>query len=139
MKSYICCLVTFFVAMFSVSSWTASAQQQPEKMDLNQMAEQEADKLQKLLDLEDWQVFDVDSTLKANYALLQAEYDKLQRSKVTNSAIYQEAHDSCLDRIEAVYKKYFTEAQWAKYLKGGAAKQQKQREKRREKANLNKE
>ena len=132
MKSYISVLVTFMAALLNFSSMSVYAQQQPEKPDLNVMAEEEADKLQKLLDLEDWQVFYVDSTLKANYAALQVEFDNLQKAKVTNTAIYQEAQDKFWDRVEASYKKYFTDKQWALYLKNGAAKAQKQRAKRRE-------
>ena len=122
----------FFAVMTGVSLLDASAQQQPEKPDLNVMAEEEADKLQKLLDLEDWQVFYVDSTLKANYAALQLEFENLQKAKVTNTAIYQEAQDKFWDSVEASYKKYFTDKQWALYLKNGAGKAQKQRAKRRE-------
>ena len=122
----------FFAVMTGVSLLDASAQQQPEKPDLNVMAEEEADKLQKLLDLEDWQVFYVDSTLKANYAALQLEFENLQKAKVTNTAIYQEAQDKLWDIVEESYKKYFTDKQWALYLKNGAAKAQKQRAKRRE-------
>ena len=132
MASYFYKLVMFFAVIAGVSLLDASAQQQPEKPDLNVMAEEEADKLQKLLDLEDWQVFYVDSTLKANYAALQVEFDNLQKAKVTNTAIYQEAQDKFWDRVEAAYKKYFTDKQWALYLKNGAAKAQKQRAKRRE-------
>lgn len=132
MTSYFYKLVMFFAVMTGVSLLDASAQQQPEKPDLNVMAEEEADKLQKLLDLEDWQVFYVDSTLKANYAALQLEFENLQKAKVTNTAIYQEAQDKFWDSVEASYKKYFTDKQWALYLKNGAAKAQKQRAKRRE-------
>ena len=77
-------------------------------------------------------MFYVDSTLKANYAALQIEFDNLQKAKVTNTAIYQEAQDKFWDRVEASYKKYFTDKQWALYLKNGAAKAQKQRAKRHE-------
>lgn len=132
MASYFYKLVMFFAVIAGVSLLDASAQQQPEKPDLNVMAEEEADKLQKLLDLEDWQVFYVDSTLKANYAALQLEFENLQKAKVTNTAIYQEAQDKFWDSVEASYKKYFTDKQWALYLKNGAAKAQKQRAKRRE-------
>ena len=132
MTSYFYKLVMFFAVMTGVSLLDASAQQQPEKPDLNVMAEEEADKLQKLLDLEDWQVFYVDSTLKANYAALQLEFENLQKAKVTNTAIYQEAQDKFWDSVEASYKKYFTDKQWALYLKNGAAKAQKQSAKRRE-------
>ena len=134
MKSYLYAVIMFLFAFCGLSSQRAFAQQQPKQPDLIQLAEEEADKLQKLLDLEDWQVFYVDSTLKANYILLQTEYEALQKSKVTNSTIYRDAHDRCLDKIEEAYKKFFTEKQWALYLKNGAAKAQKQRAKRREQA-----
>lgn len=130
MRSYIW-LASMLISVFSLfTSYEASAQD-PEPPDMNQIAEEEADKLQRLLDLEDWQVFYVDSTLKANYAQLQAEYDKLQTSKVGNIVLYQEAHDRCSDRIDAAYKAIFNDKQWAQYLKNGAAKLQKQRAKRK--------
>ena len=122
------------ISVFSIFSTYEAAAQNPEPPDMNKLAEEEADKLQRLLDLEDWQVFYVDSTLKVNYAMLQAEYDKLQTSKVGNIVLYQEAHDRCSDRIDAAYKSFFTEKQWALYLKNGAAKLQKQRAKRKEKS-----
>ena len=122
------------ISVFSLFSTYEAAAQNPEPPDMNKLAEEEADKLQRLLDLEDWQVLYVDSTLKVNYAMLQAEYDKLQTSKVGNIVLYQEAHDRCSDRIDAAYKSFFTEKQWALYLKNGAAKLQKQRAKRKEKS-----
>ena len=130
MRSYIW-LASMLISVFSLfTSYEASAQD-PEPPDMNQIAEEEADKLQRLLNLEDWQVFYVDSTLKANYAQLKAEYDKLQTSKVGNIVLYQEAHDRCSDRIDAAYKAIFNDKQWAQYLKNGAAKLQKQRAKRK--------
>lgn len=133
MRSYIW-LASMLISVFSLFSTYEAAAQNPEPPDMNKLAEEEADKLQRLLDLEDWQVFYVDSTLKVNYAMLQAEYDKLQTSKVGNIVLYQEAHDRCSDRIDAAYKSFFTEKQWALYLKNGAAKLQKQRAKRKEKS-----
>ena len=108
--------------------------QEQKPLDLNELAAQEADRLQKLLDLEDWQVFYVDSTLQVNYSKLQKEMESLQKSKVSNTSIYQEARDKFMDNLDAAYRKFFTDEQWAAYLKSGAAKQQKQRAKRREKA-----
>ena len=122
------------ISVFSLFSTYEAAAQNPEPPDMNKLAEEEADKLQRLLDLEDWQVFYVDSTLKVNYAMLQAEYDKLQTSKVGNIVLYQEAHDRCSDRIDEAYKSFFSEKQWALYLKNGAAKLQNQRAKRKEKS-----
>ena len=80
--------IAVFFAFLILSGFNAHAQQQ-EEYDVYEHAENEADRLQKLLDLEDWQVFYVDSTLKHDFPALIAEYDKLKASKVTSSAMYQ--------------------------------------------------
>ena len=112
----------------------AAAQAPMKQSDMYEKAELEADRLQGLLDLEDWQVFYVDSTLKHDYPALMAEYGQLEASKVSNSGMYQMVYDKWMDQIDKTYKKIFSEEQWAAYLKNGAAKAQKAREKRRLKA-----
>ena len=108
------------------------AAQEPEKpKEVWEMAEEEADRLQRVLDLEDWQVFYVDSTLKHDYQELMTEAEKLKTSKVANSALYVAVQDKWMDKIEESYKKIFTESQWAAYLKSGAGKAQKARAKRK--------
>ena len=72
-------------ALFFLAGFNAAAQQE-KPFDMQLHAEEEADRLQKLLDLEDWQVFYVDSTLKHDYPAMIAEYDKLRSSKVSNTA-----------------------------------------------------
>lgn len=116
--------------IFSVS---VSAQQQ-EGPDVYQQAEDEADRLQRALDLEDWQVFYVDSTLKHDLSAIMSEYEELQSSKVGNVSMYQSVQDKWMDQIDATYKKIFTEEQWKAYLKTGAGKAIKAREKRKAKA-----
>ncbi len=113
----------------------ASAQQkEDEGPDIYEQAEMEADRLQRVLDLEDWQVFYVDSTLKHDFPAMMAELEGLKNSKVSNSSMYIAVQDKWWDRIDATYKKIFTESQWAAYLKSGAAKLQKARAKRKAKA-----
>ena len=109
----------------------AQEQKQP---DIYQQAEAEADRLQRLLDLEDWQVFYVDSTLKHDYPAMVEEYDKLRASKVSNTTMYQAVQDRWMEQIDNTYKRIFNPEQWAAYLKSGAAKLQKAREKRKAKA-----
>jgi hypothetical protein len=93
----------------------------------------EADRLQNLLDLEDWQVFYVDSTLKHDFPAMMAEYDQLRKAKVTNTAMYQAVQDKWMDQVDRTYQRLFTEEQWKLYLKAGAGKAQKAREKRKAK------
>ena len=125
-------VATFFALSFFCCE--ANAQQQPTQPDIYEQAEMEADRLQRVLDLEDWQVFYVDSTLKHDFPAMMADYDQLRKAKVANSAMYQDVQDKWMDQIDATYKKIFTPEQWAAYLKQGAAKAQKAREKRRLKA-----
>ena len=122
------------LAVLMLTPVSKAVAQEPEKQpDIYQQAEKEADRLQSLLDLEDWQVFYVDSTLKHDYPAMLAEYDQLNKSKVTNTSMYQAVQDKWMDQIDKTYKKLFTEEQWNLYLKTGAAKAQKAREKRKAK------
>lgn len=111
-----------------------SAQEQPKQPDIYQQAEMEADRLQRLLDLDDWQVFYVDSTLKHDFPAMMADYDELRKAKVANQSMYQDVHDKWMDQIDRTYRTFFTEEQWAAYLKSGAARAQKARDKRKAKA-----
>ena len=133
MKLKIFMMVLSSALMFMVAGVEASAQQ-PEQPDIYEQAETEADRLQRLLDLEDWQTFYVDSTLKHDFPAMMEEFTQLQTSKVSNTSIYQDVRDRWMDQIDATYKRIFTEEQWAAYLKSGAGKAQKAREKRRLKA-----
>ena len=94
----------------------------------------DADRLQKVLDLEDWQVFYVDSTLKHDFPAMKEELEKLRNSKVSNMMLYMAVQDKWWEQIDATYKRIFTAEQWAAYLKSGAAKIQKARAKRQAKA-----
>ena len=94
----------------------------------------EADRLQKLLDLEDWQTFYVDSTLKHDFPAMMAEYEEMKNAKIGNTTMYVAVQDKWMDQIDATYRKIFTDEQWAAYLRQGAGKAQKAREKRRMKA-----
>lgn len=115
------------------------AQQQGEEKELSleERCEIEADRLQGALNLEDWQTYYVDSILKHDYAKMQEEYDKLMKEKVSSYNIYQSVQDRWLENIDAAFRRLFTDEQWAAYLKQGAARQQKAREKRRVKAQKN--
>ena len=134
MKLKIFMMTVSSVLMFMGVCVDASAQQQQETPDIYEQAEMEADRLQRVLDLEDWQVFYVDSTLKHDLPAMIEESEQLRAAKVANVSMYQEVRDKWWDQIDATYKKIFTQEQWAAYLKQGAGKAQKARAKRREKA-----
>lgn len=122
----------FAILLFMAVPQQTSAQQQ-EEPDIYEQIEKEADRLQRVLDLEDWQVFYVDSTLKHDFPAMREEAQKLADAKVANRDMYIQVQDKWMDQIDATYKRIFTEEQWAEYLKQGAAKAQKARAKRKAK------
>ena len=133
MKSYVF-IKALIIAVFMLAACvTASAQQKDEAPDIYEQAEAEADRLQRILDLEDWQVFYVDSTLKHDFPAMMEEYERLRVSKVSNTSLYQDVRDKWMEQIDVTYRKIFTDEQWAAYLKSGAAREQKARAKRKAK------
>ena len=103
MKLNIRLLAAFFMLFMGFCAYA----QQQEQPDILQQAEDEADRLQRLLDLEDWQTFYVDSTLKHDFPAMVAEMDKLRDSKVSNMMLYQAVQDKWWEQIDATYKRIF--------------------------------
>lgn len=127
-------LISAFVVFFGLTNVLSAGAQEQKEPDLIKIAEQEADRLQRLLDLDDWQVFYVDSTLKYNFPAMNEELKDLQSSKVSNSLMYMAVQDKWMEKTDSTFMKIFNEKQWKDYLKSGAARQQKARAKRKEKA-----
>lgn len=125
--------ITIILILIFAISFISRAQEQEKQPETWEIAEKEADRLENLLDLEIWQVFYVDSTLKHDFAEMKAELEKLQQAKVGNSSLYVAVQDKWMEKIDETYKRIFTEEQWQVYLKSGAAKMQKQRAKRKAK------
>ena len=84
--------------------------------------------------LEYWQEFYADSVLVHDFHAMQDELKELQASKVTNADMYQQVQDKWSENIYNAFHKFLNEDQWKKYLKGGAARDKKARDKRAEKA-----
>ena len=131
MKMTVCVSRCMTMACMMLVGMLSMNAQEPKQPDIYERVEMEADRLQRTLDLEDWQVFYVDSTLKHDYPAMMAECEKLQASKVMNSSLYLAVQDKWMEQIDATYKKIFTEEQWAAYLKSGAQRAQKARDKRK--------
>ncbi len=91
-----------------------------------------------LFNLEDWQVFMVDSILQHdNYAML-VEINNLSKAKVGNTDIYVQCRDKWDEQMYTAFRKVFNDAQWEKFLKNGAGREKKNRDKRAEKREKNK-
>ena len=124
-------MILAVMSILFVSQVSLSAQEQDDKIPTpEEMAAKEADRLASLLKLDPGQVFYVDSTLQHDYAAWQAEVEKLQKSRVSNYDIYNDVRDKWMEQIYNSLSRVFDEQQWTKYLKQGAGKDKKARDKR---------
>ncbi len=92
--------------------------------------EKEVERLTLSLDLNIAQVFWVDSILTYNYGALQKELAAMNHSKVSNSDLYYSVQDKWMEATYVAMERILDEEQWAKYLKAGAARDKKTRDKR---------
>ncbi len=117
----------------------AGAQQaQGAEEEIKQMREaidQTVENYERILELEDWQSFYVDSILTHDYDALRVELKSLQAAKMSNADVYQQVQDKWAEQIYVALQKVLDEKQWAKYLKNGAAREKKARDKRAAKRN----
>ena len=132
--------IKFFgiTALLFLPFLAAAQQPQTEEESIKQMREAidaTVENYEKLLDLEDWQTFYVDSILTHDYEALRVELRGMQAAKMTNSDVYQQVQDKWAEQIYQSLQKVFDEKQWAKYLKSGAARDKKSRDKRAAKRN----
>lgn len=127
--------VLFLAAAFStpLRAQNPPGEEEKEKREkqLLEFIDKEVQRLSSFLDLEYYQEFWVDSTLNHDFHAMQEELEALQASKVSNPDIFVAVQDKWMQAIYDSYQRFFTEGQWKKYLKSGAAREQKGRDKRR--------
>lgn len=129
-RPFVCCaLMLGFLSLSAAAQDTAQAQKEAEEK-LYESVDREVERLTNLLDLDDAQIFYVDSILTHDLKAVQDDFATLARQKVTNMDIYEDARLRWMDKIYYAYEKIFNEEQWAKYLKSGAARDKKNRDKR---------
>ncbi len=92
---------------------------------INQLTEQ--------LELEDWQIFYVDSILTHDYKAMQRDIEAMSAAKYANSDLFYGVQDKWMEQMYQALRKVFDDKQWAKYLKSGAARDKKMRDKRMKK------
>ncbi|MBR5076065.1 MAG: hypothetical protein IKX28_03520 [Bacteroidales bacterium] len=127
--------IKFFwiTALLTLPLWALAQQPQSEEEELKQMREvidATVENYEKLLHLEDWQTFYVDSILTHDYEALRQELKEMRTAKMSNTDAYQRVQDKWAEQIYVAMQKVFDEEQWAKYLKSGAARDKKSRDKR---------
>ena len=123
----------FGIAALLLLPLLAGAQQpqaeEEELKQLRQVIDQTVANYETQLGLEDWQSFYVDSILTHDYEALRIELKSLRDAKVSNADIYQVTQDKWAEQVYVSLQKVFTEEQWNKYLKSGAARDKKARDK----------
>lgn len=119
--------------LFSVPVFAQQTPPTPEEREkqLLEYIDKEVQRLSNLLKLEYWQEFYVDSTLVHDFHAMQDEMTELQSRKVANMDMYTSVTDKWMEQIYQSYHRFFNEEQWARYLKNGAARDKKARDKRK--------
>ena len=128
-------LVCFLLALVCLPASAQSGQKKEDKeKKMDEFIKNQVSNLENSLKLETWQTFYVDSILNHDYRAMQDELDNLSSAKVSNTDIYIRAQDKWNEQIYQALSKVMNEAQWNKYLKMGAAREKKFRDKRNSRA-----
>lgn len=116
-------------AVLLFSQTTASAQDDDKKT-LRDMAEETADALARQLNLDDAQIYRVDSTFMHDYTQMTIELEQLKRSKASNPELYMRVSDKWANTIDSTFQLLFTPEQWKKYMKTDFGREKRARDKR---------
>ena len=133
MKNIFLAVVCLLFSALTVFAQQNPPSQEEQEKKMSEYIQKEVDRLEMTLKLEDWQVFYVDSILNHDLRAMQEEMNNLSSSKVTNYDIYTRASDKWAEKIFVAFRKVLNDNQWQKYLKSGAARDKKAREKRKAK------
>ena len=124
-------LVCFLLALVCLPASAQSGQKKEDKeKKMDEFIQNQVSNLENSLKLETWQTFYVDSILNHDYRAMQDELDNLSSAKVSNTDIYIRTQDKWNEQIYQALSKVMNEVQWNKYLKMGAAREKKFRDKR---------
>jgi len=105
-----------------------------EKKKLDEAIDTQLEHLTSSLDLEDWQVFYIDSIMRHDFHAMREEVMELSSSRVANTDLYYMVQDKWSEKMYNAIQAVLNEEQWAKYLKSGAERDKKTRDKRAAKA-----
>ena len=117
--------------LLSLAAWAQQPQSEEEQLkQMREAIDRTVESYENLFHLEDWQSFYVDSILTHDYEGLRLEVQGLQSAKMSNTDVYQQVQDKWAEKIYNAMQKVLDEEQWQKYLKNGAAREKKARDKR---------
>lgn len=105
------------VILLALTQTVFAQNQQEKELTFEEMVAKEAERIQKILNLEDHQVFWVDSILLHDMGKMQEEANDLKRKGMQEFSSYKAVQDKWMQKIDSAYAKIFTEEQWKNYLK----------------------
>ena len=110
-------LKTIFTLLLLSFSATIFAQEQHEEKTPEEIATEEADRLEKLLKLEPHQTFFIDSVLQHDMRAMYDEMQLMKQSGTQEFIVYQRIKEKWGNRIDSSYMNILTEKQWLEYLR----------------------
>lgn len=135
MFKYIALFLTAALSMaFSTGAFAQQMSPEEKEKKMDEFIQKQVSTFESSLKLESWQTFYVDSILTHDFHALQDELDELSKSKVSNADIYVKAQDKWSEQMYNSIKAILNETQWNKYLKMGAGRDKKLRDKRKAKS-----
>lgn len=126
-------LLLSLAGSLSLNAQTKDDDQKQKEKDFYDSIQRRIEQEERLLNLEGWQVFYLDSIYMHDFKAMNDEFESLNKSKVQNYDIYIEAEDKWKEQMYQSVKKILNDEQWKKYLKNGASGEKKARDKRAEK------
>ena len=123
-------LIITLLLMLSAPALFAQSNDQEKPKTTPEIAAERADELQKYLKLEDYQVFQVDSTLLHDLQAMQNEVAGMQKAGITNTDFYTAVLDRWYNTTDSTFQCIFSPEQWTRYLKSNYGKAKRQRDKR---------
>ena len=130
-RSFVLCAVLFAGFSIGLAAQTQSADEAKAEKEFYESVEM-IEKIQEVSLLRGF-----NGMLFTNFTTIYPEdiqVKELSDRKVSNVNMYYDVQDKWQEKIYEAYEKVFDEDQWAKYLKSGAARDKKSRDKRRAKA-----
>ena len=103
---------------------------QDEEKQMRKAIDASIENLFTLLKLEDWQVFYLDSIMTHDYEAMTQEINVLRDAKMSNQDAYIMVQDKWSEKMYQAFRGIFNDEQWTKYLKSGAGREKKARDKR---------
>ena len=118
MKASKLLILTINVLFFSPFIYGQNQEQQPQKTPI-EVASEQAEKLQKELNLKDYQLFLVDSVLQRNFTDLMKEVESMRVAGIQTRESYKSVQEKWTAKTDNAFEKIFDKEQFIKYLKMG--------------------